>query len=153
MVRAALGFNQQLERIGEIAVVLILGAMLSYVSVPSALVWFAPVLFGVIRPTCVWLGLLGSRSTGVQRGLIGWFGIRGIGSIYYLMYAVNHGLPRELAEQLVGITIGVVAISIVMHGVSVTPLMEWYARRQGRVGGDGRRRSDHHRPGVQGAAG
>ena len=132
MVRAALGFNRQLERIGEIAVVLILGAMLSYVSVPSSLVWFAPLLFGVIRPACVWLGLLGSRTTGIQRGLMAWFGIRGIGSIYYLMYAVNHGLPRALAEQLVGITIIVVAISIVMHGVSVTPLMEWYARRQGR---------------------
>ncbi len=132
MVRAALGFNQQLERIGEIAVVLIIGAMLSSVSAPSSLVWFAPLLFGGIRPASVWLGLLGSRSTGVQRGLIAWFGIRGIGSIYYLMYAVNHGLPRALAEQLVGITIVVVATSIVMHGVSVTPLMEWYGRRQGR---------------------
>ena len=133
MVRAALGFNQQLERIGEIAVVLILGAMLSSVAVPSSLMWFAPLLFAVIRPVCVWLGLLGSRSTGVQRGLIAWFGIRGIGSIYYLMYAVNHGLPRALAEQLVGITIIVVALSIVMHGVSVTPLMEWYGQRPGRV--------------------
>ena len=83
-----------------------------------------------LGPVCVWLGLLGSRSTSVQRGLMAWFGIRGIGSIYYLMYAVNHGLPRALAEELVGITIVVVAISIAMHGVSVTPLMEWYGRRR-----------------------
>lgn len=27
-----------------------------------------------------------------------WFGIRGIGPVYYLMYAVHHGLPRPLAE-------------------------------------------------------
>ena len=113
---------------------LIIGAMLSYVSVPSSLLWFAPLLFGIIRPVSVWLGLLGSRSTGLQRGLMAWFGIRGIGSIYYLMYAVNHGLPRAVAEQLVGITIIVVAISIVMHGVSVTPLMEWYGRRRGLEG-------------------
>lgn len=131
MVRAALGFNEQLERIGEIAVVLMIGAMLSYVSVPSSVMWFAPLLFGVIRPACVWLGLLGSGPTRIQRGLIAWFGIRGIGSIYYLMHAVNHGLPRALAEQLVGITIAVVTISIVIHGVSVTPMMEWYGRRQG----------------------
>ncbi len=138
MMRAALGFNEQLERIGEITVVLMIGAMLSYVSVPSALVWFAPLLFGIIRPASVWAGLLGSRSTGVQRSLIAWFGIRGIGSIYYLMYAVNHGLPRALAEQLIGVTIGIVTISIVVHGVSVTPLMEWYGRRQaGRSGAAG----------------
>jgi NhaP-type Na+/H+ or K+/H+ antiporter len=130
MMRAALSFNRQLERIAEIAVVLVIGAMLAHVSLPTSLAWFVPLLFGVIRPVCVWLGLLGSRSTGVQRGLMAWFGIRGIGSIYYLMYAVNHGLPRALAEQLVGITVGVVAISIVMHGVSVTPLMEWYGRRR-----------------------
>lgn len=128
MMRAALGFNQQLERIGEVAVVLILGAMLSYVSAPSHVLWFAPLLFAIIRPACVWSGLLGSQSTGLQRGLMAWFGIRGIGSIYYLMYAVNHGLPRALAEQLVGITLTVVAISVVVHGVSVTPLMDWYGR-------------------------
>jgi NhaP-type Na+/H+ or K+/H+ antiporter len=132
MMRAALGFNRQLERIGEITVVLIIGALLSYVTLPFALVWFAPLLFGIIRPASVWLGLLGSRSTRIQRGLIAWFGIRGIGSVYYLMYAVNHGLPRALAEQLIGLTVGVVTISIVVHGVSVTPLMEWYGRRTAR---------------------
>ena len=33
-----------------------------------------------------------------QRRLMGWFGIRGIGSIYYLMFAINQGLARPLAE-------------------------------------------------------
>jgi NhaP-type Na+/H+ or K+/H+ antiporter len=62
--------------------------------------------------------------------MISWFGIRGIGSIYYLMYAINHGLPRPLAAELTALTLSVVAVSIVLHGVSVTPLMKLYARRE-----------------------
>jgi NhaP-type Na+/H+ or K+/H+ antiporter len=72
---------------------------------------------------------MGSRSSTVQRSLIGWFGIRGVGSLYYLAYAIQHGLPADLASQLTGITLAAVAVSIVVHGISVTPLMHAYARR------------------------
>lgn len=131
MTHSVLGFNEQLERLVEVAVVLIIGGMLWYLVPPDALLWFVPLLLLVIRPASVWLGLIGSGTRSDQRALTGWFGIRGIGSIYYLMYAVNHGLPEALGEQLVTITLTVVAASIVLHGVSVTPLMRWYARRQG----------------------
>lgn len=67
-----------------------------------------------------------------QRRLISWFGIRGIGSIYYLMFAINHGLPGPQAEQVISLTLTTVAVSIVVHGVSVTPLMMIYARRKQR---------------------
>lgn len=130
MTHTILGFNEQLERISEITVVLIIGAMLSYTFLPSAALWFAPLLFLLIRPASVWVGLLGSRSTREQRWLTSWFGIRGIGSIYYLMYAINHGLDPALAEQLVAITLIVVSASIVVHGVSVTPLMRRYAHQR-----------------------
>ena len=66
--------------------------------------------------------------------LIGWFGIRGIGSLYYLMYAVNHGLDRELAAKLGALTLSTVVVSIVVHGVSVTPLMDALRARQGATG-------------------
>jgi NhaP-type Na+/H+ or K+/H+ antiporter len=130
MTHAVLGFNEQLEHIVEIAVVLIIGAMIWYTYMPHAMLWFAPALFLLIRPVSVSLGLLGSHSTRDQRRLISWFGIRGIGSIYYLMYAINHGLPRALADELVAITVMVVTTSIVVHGISVTPLMLLYARRE-----------------------
>jgi NhaP-type Na+/H+ or K+/H+ antiporter len=97
---------------------------------PQAMLWFVPALFMLVRPISVCIGLFRSHSTIPQRGLISWFGIRGIGSIYYLMYAVNHGLPRPLADERVAITLVVVATSIVIHGISVTPLMVLYARRQ-----------------------
>ncbi len=59
-----------------------------------------------------------------------WFGIRGIGSIYYLMYAITHGLEPALANRLMAITLAVVVASVVFHGVSVTPLMLRYERRK-----------------------
>lgn len=137
MMREVRGFNEQLERIAEVAVVLVVGAMLAYTDIPFGTVWFVPVLFLVVRPVSVWLGLLGAPVSRHQRLLISWFGIRGIGSIYYLMYAINHGLQLGLATKLIAITLTVVAVSIVLHGISVTPLMSLYAQRKiGRSGFD-----------------
>ncbi len=78
----------------------------------------------------VWFGLLGAAVSGDQRLLISWFGIRGIGSIYYLMFALNHGLSGEIAGQAISITLSAIAASIIIHGISVTPLMAIYSRRQ-----------------------
>jgi NhaP-type Na+/H+ or K+/H+ antiporter len=136
MAHAVLGFNEQLERIGEVAVVVTIGALLWAVDWGLAVWWFVPLLLLVVRPLSVWAGMAGSRTAAARRGLIGWFGIRGIGSLYYLMYAVNHGLEPSLAEQMTAITLSVVVASILVHGVSVTPLMAAYERgirrRRGR---------------------
>jgi NhaP-type Na+/H+ or K+/H+ antiporter len=130
MAQAVLGFNEQLERIGEVAVVILVGGLLAAIRWPAEAIWFVPLLFFVIRPVSVALGLLGSRTSGAQRGLIAWFGIRGIGSVYYLAYAVQHGLDPALAERLAALVLTTVAISIVAHGISVTPLMRRYRREQ-----------------------
>lgn len=138
MTRAVLGFNEQLERIGEMVVVVIAGALLGVVGF-AAPVWFLLLLFLVIRPVSVWVGLAGSRTTPAQRHLTAWFGIRGIGSLYYLMFAIQHGMPAPLAARLSTLVLSVVAVSVVVHGVSVTPLMNWYGRiagaRQAPAGG------------------
>jgi sodium/hydrogen antiporter len=83
-----------------------------------------------VRPVSVWLGLRGSTASRSQRRLIGWFGIRGIGSLYYLAYALNHGVEGEIAATLVAATLSVVVVSIVVHGISVTPLMKLYEARR-----------------------
>ena len=128
MAQAVLGFNQQAERIGEVAIVIAIGALLWAVRwTPSAL-WFVPLLLLVIRPLSVLLGLARSQASGRQRWLMGWFGIRGVGSLYYLMYALNHGVKGELAATLVGLTLSVMVASIVLHGISVTPMMAAYER-------------------------
>jgi NhaP-type Na+/H+ or K+/H+ antiporter len=130
MTREIKDFNEQLERIAELAIVLVVGGMLYYIELDLRAVLLAAFVLVVVRPVGVWVGLVGTGVSGDQRRLISWFGIRGIGSIYYLMYAVNHGIARPVAEDLVGFTLTLVAASIVLHGTSVTPLMELYARRR-----------------------
>ncbi len=130
MTEAVLGFNEQMERIGEVAIVVLLGGMLTADDLRPEALWFVPLLLLVIRPVAVWLGLLGSQSSGVQRGLMAWFGIRGIGSLYYLMFALEKSGADALPRSLVSLTLVTMAVSIVVHGVSVTPLMTFYARRR-----------------------
>ena len=129
LAHAVLGFNQQIERIGEVTVVIAIGALLWAVQWKDAVWWFVPLLLLVIRPASVALGLAGSRSSNNQRWLIGWFGIRGIGSLYYLTFAINHGLAPEGASVLTALTLSVVVASIVLHGISVTPMMATYEKR------------------------
>jgi NhaP-type Na+/H+ or K+/H+ antiporter len=104
--------------------------MLAYVEFSWDVMWFLPVLFLLLRPLAVWLGLRGAAVSRQQRLLISWFGIRGIGSIYYLTYAIHHGLAPELAEPIIAVTLASVAASIILHGISVTPLMNHYMRRR-----------------------
>jgi NhaP-type Na+/H+ or K+/H+ antiporter len=129
MAQALLTFNEQLERIGEVAVVLIVGATLTIVGMPPAVAWLVPLLFLVIRPVSVVVGLLGAPVSRPELLLTGWFGIRGIGSVYYLSYAVTHGLDPATARTIASLTLAVVAVSIVVHGISVTPLMRRYEER------------------------
>lgn len=120
---AFLTFNEQLERIMEVGMVVLVGAGLAFVDVLPAAWWFVPVLFLVVRPLSVlpvwWTG----RLTRKQLVGVAWFGMRGIGSIYYLMYAIAHGLPKALAGGLTTLTLAVVAASVVVHGISVRPVL------------------------------
>lgn len=134
MAGAVLAFNEQIERILEVALVLLVGVCLRSTYLSLETIVFAAVLFLAIRPASVLVGLLGCQVTPREQLLISWFGIRGIGSLYYLMYAVNHGLSPTLGQELISMTLVVIAISVVVHGITVTPLMAWYRSR---------RRSEH----------
>lgn len=130
MMHEVQGFNERLERIAEVALVLIIGAMLWYITITWKAIVLLILLLVVIRPVSVWLGLIGAPMSRDQRLLASWFGIRGIGSIYYVMYAINHGLPTPLATEMMNYTLLIVATSVMLHGVSVTPLMARYGRRK-----------------------
>lgn len=128
-------FNSQLESFVEVAMVLTVGVLVATVRFHSDVLWFIPVLFLVIRPLAVYLGLLGAPVKGAQRRLMGWFGIRGIGSLYYLLYAISHDIEPALAQRLLSITLAVIIASVIAHGISVTPLMKRYeARKDSRRG-------------------
>ena len=127
---AMLSFNEQLDRIGELCAVIVIGLLLWAVQWQHASWWFVAALLLGVRPASVALGLAAARILPTQRRLIGWFGIRGVGSLFYLVYAINHGIAPELAEVLTALVLSVVATSIVVHGISVTPLMTKYASRR-----------------------
>lgn len=137
MAHAMLGSTERIERIGEVAAVVLLGAMLSAVDWSLVTWWFVPLLLLGIRPLAVAIGLAGSRTAPTHRRLIAWFGVRGIGSLYYLGYAMNHGLDPALANTLVALTLAAIVASIVAHGISVTPMMKRYDmhRKRGKASG------------------
>ncbi len=128
MAQAVLTFNEQFERLAEVALVLCVGAMVTQVSWPDHAAVFLAILLLVIRPLAVYLGLLGAGLSGVQLAFMSWFGVRGVGSLYYLTYAIVFGVFGGEARVLADLTLIVITASIVLHGVSVTPLMRLYRR-------------------------
>ena len=141
MMREVQRFNVQLESFAEVGIVLAVGVLIATVRFRSEVLWFIPLLFLVIRPVAVSIGLIGTRVRGSQRRLMAWFGIRGIGSLYYLLYAVSHKIEPVLAQRLLSITVAVVVASVFAHGVSVTPLMRRYESRKKEAG---KRAGQHH---------
>ncbi|RYD38067.1 MAG: sodium:proton antiporter [Verrucomicrobiaceae bacterium] len=119
-------FGGTAERLLEAMMVMLVGICLS-----AHWDWrgaaLAAVLFILIRPLGSLILLAGTPASMPQRALMGWFGIRGIGSLYYLCYSFNHGLNFR-QKEMAGITITVVALSIVIHGVSGQPVLDWYRR-------------------------
>jgi len=127
----SLVFKEHLERLSELMLVLLIGGALFVDSWSLRAVALALFLFVVVRPVSVLVGLVGTRSSWRMRGMVGWFGVRGIGSLYYLMHAIQHGLPEPLAIELIQLTLITVTLSIFVHGTSVKPLMRrfWKTRK------------------------
>lgn len=127
------GFGARIERLIEAGLVLAVGGALSGVGAGWLDVGFALLVIGAVRPASVLAVVRRTAMPPSQRRLVGWFGIRGIGSLFYLMFVLERGLPGELAQTLVTATLTCVAVSIVLHGMSATPLMAAYKRRRGRT--------------------
>lgn len=126
LVGEVISFGDTLERLLEVLLVVIVGvAVVSAFSLQGA--FLALALLVVIRPVATWLCLTASPTSHLQRVLMGWFGIRGIGSIYYLTYALNHG-ARNDADVLVPLTMTAIAASVLLHGISGQPILKRYER-------------------------
>ncbi|NYS61473.1 cation:proton antiporter [Vreelandella salicampi] len=128
VAEGSLLFKESLERLSELVLVMLLGGMLFLDSWSFRAVGLALFLFVIVRPISVFLGLLGSGTPVRLQMLVGWFGVRGIGSIYYLMFAIVYGLPEELALEFIHITLVVIVLSIIIHGLTVKPMMsKWWS--------------------------
>jgi sodium/hydrogen antiporter len=126
MAAAMLHFDEQVERLAELSLMLLTGALLASIPFSFLAVGFALLLFLLIRPVAVAPFALIAGLTPHTAALVSWFGIRGVGSLYYLFLALNSGFPRTHASLLIEVTVWTIALSVVLHGVTVTPLMLRY---------------------------
>ncbi len=127
-----LHFTERIEKLMEVATILLLGSLLRVkpiLAFGADTMLVAGLSIFLIRPLGAWISTIGSPLHPASRWLCGWFGIRGVGSIYYLTYAFGHGLKGELGERIAWITFTTIVISVILHGITSTPLMKWYERR------------------------
>lgn len=125
-------FAEQLEQLMLTGILVALGAavaggLLKPLSWNHAL--FSLLLLLVVRPLAGLIGLVGcERLTRLERGIVSFFGIRGIGSLYYLAYAL-HKEEFAAEEQLWAVCGFVVILSVFVHGITAAPAMQFRARR------------------------
>jgi NhaP-type Na+/H+ or K+/H+ antiporter len=143
---------ERLERLLTLIVLLFVGIALTH-GLLANLDWRGVVvgvaLVFVVRPVAGYLALSvgrGRLAPGTSRDLerrerlvTAFFGVRGVGSIYYLAYAL--GLAALPEERWLWSTVAfTLVLSVVVHGVAVTPVMrrlerlrEGAERRPGRA--------------------
>lgn len=124
-------YVEQLERLLTVVILVLLGGaiargLLAGIGWPE--VALAAMFLLLVRPLAGWLGLLGGTTGPRERIAISFFGIRGIGSLYYLAYALGKGEFGGQASQLWALVGLVVAASVVLHGATTAPVMNWLDR-------------------------
>jgi NhaP-type Na+/H+ or K+/H+ antiporter len=129
VVGDALSFGDTVERLLAAIMMVVLGVTLAHHWDLNG-VLLGLLLFVLVRPLAVWLATIGAGIPLGQRLLIGWLGIRGIGSLNYIAFAWVHGMSGSQAEMMVDMALTLVVSSIVLHGMTVTPLLNW---RQARI--------------------
>lgn len=126
--------TEQIERLAMMALLTLFGGAL-VTGLLAQVTWtdvaVAAVILLVVRPISGWIGLLGYPAATSEKLTLSFFGIRGVGSIYYMAYGVNKMAIPD-AERLWGIVGLVVLFSVLIHGLSVTPIMRSLDRHQGR---------------------
>ena len=128
-------FAEQIERLLMMLVLVLFGGALAN-GLLEALTW-RDMLIGlgvvlVVRPVAGLLSLIGSPLPRRDRVALSWFGIRGLGSVYYLAYGLNHA-DFGVSERLWAIVGFIILVSIVVHGVSAAPVMRLIERMGGRA--------------------
>lgn len=126
--------TEQIERLAMMVLLLLFGGALVS-GLLSAVTWMdvgvALVILLMVRPLAGWIGLSGLKADRTEKLTLAFFGIRGVGSIYYLAYGLNH-MNVANADRLWGLVGLVVFFSIILHGLTVTPIMRSLDRQQGR---------------------
>ena len=113
--------TEQIERLAMMVLLILFGGALAS-GLLAPLRWVdvgvAAAVLLIVRPAAGLLSLIGSRTTCGERLTLAFFGIRGVGSIYYLAYALN-AAPFAQGDRLWAIIGLIVLLSILLHGLTV----------------------------------
>ncbi len=110
-------FSENIEHALTAVLLVVLGASLPALlpGLSMAGIVIAVALINLIRPLIGWVSLSGSKLKGRQRLVVAIYGVRGIGSIYYLGYAGSH-LDLQNEAELWATTALAIVLSTVLHG-------------------------------------
>ena len=128
-------FAEQIERLVMMVLLVCFGAAIAEGSIFSALSWpvvaVTALVLLIVRPLSGWVSLAGYSASSAEKAAITFFGIRGLGSFYYVAYAL--GQAEFEAPRIIWVTVcSVVLVSVVIHGVLVTPVMRHLDTTTGR---------------------
>ena len=128
MAKAVLDFTLDLEKLAELVVMIVVGTLLTREAFTVQTLAVALAAFLVARPLAVFLTVPRPSFSVSQRRLAAWFGIRGVGSMYYLAYAVSHGAHGPQMAWVADAVLVTITLSVLLHGSSATPVMRLYRR-------------------------
>lgn len=120
-------FATQTERIIMMAMLVLAGGVAATgtgVRLTGELFLFALILVLGIRPLAGLVAMIGCPHSWRHRLVVAFFGIRGIGSFYYTAFALNH-VDFANIDTLWSAVFACIVVSIVLHGVTVTPVTRW----------------------------
>ncbi len=122
-------FSEEIERTLIVILFTILGIYISHGFITDFQWYMLPaalLIVMVIRPLTGLIGLAGTKLRRSRKYIISFYGIRGIGSIYYLLYAFDHAGFQQSRETLAIVTT-VIILSVFIHGLSARPVMKRWA--------------------------
>jgi NhaP-type Na+/H+ or K+/H+ antiporter len=130
-------FTEQLERLTMMMLLVLFGGSITggglFQAISFEVVVYALLAIFIVRPLCGWVSLLGRDQRLDEKVVISFFGIRGLGSAYYLAYGLGHAKFEQ--PDLLWTTAGlIVLISILLHGTTVTPVMRYLDRQRQQRG-------------------
>jgi sodium/hydrogen antiporter len=112
----------RIERCVWLAIIVLLGALVTNIELKPRMLVFAALLLLLVRPLAVRLGLGGLVLPEAHWRGIAWFAPRGVASLYCLVFSINHGLSAPYVRELSGITLVVMVSSIIASAISGLPL-------------------------------
>lgn len=128
-------FSETIGHALTAALLVALGTMLPVLlaGLTWELVAIAFILLILVRPLIAWISLLGTGMGRHDRAIVSVYGVRGIGSVYYLCYAATH-IEFHDEAALWSLVALVILLSTILHGFTVGWALDHASEERGARG-------------------